>query len=86
MYVCGTFNNWETKIPMTNRCVCVCVCVCGEREKFKLRHFFSSQGDFTVIVDLPEGEHQYKFYVDGDWLHNPDEVGPKSSAYILYMC
>ena len=34
----------------------------------------SSQGDFTAIVDLPEGEHQYKFYVDGDWLHNPDEV------------
>lgn len=50
VYLCGTFNNWETKIPMTN-----------------------SQGDFTAIVDLPEGEHQYKFYVDGDWLHNPDE-------------
>ena len=37
IYVCGTFNDWETKIPMTNRyaaavlslslCVCVCVCV-----------------------------------------------------------
>lgn len=50
VYVCGTFNNWETKIPMTN-----------------------SQGDFTAIVDLPEGEHEYKFYVDGEWLHNPDE-------------
>lgn len=34
----------------------------------------SSQGDFTAIVDLPEGEHEYKFYVDGGWLHNPDEV------------
>ena len=33
-----------------------------------------SQGDFTAIVDLPEGDHEYKFYVDGEWLHNPDEV------------
>ena len=45
-----------------------------------MKYLSSSQGDFTAIVDLPEGEHQYKFYVDGDWLHNPDEVGPKSSA------
>ncbi len=28
VYVCGEFNNWETKIPLTNRCVYVCVCMC----------------------------------------------------------
>lgn len=27
-----------------------------------------------AIVDLPEGEHQYKFYVDGQWTHDPAEV------------
>ena len=37
-------------------------------------HALYSQGDFTAIVDLPEGEHEYKFFVDGEWLHNPDEV------------
>lgn len=32
-----------------------------------------SQGTFYTIVDLPEGEHQYKFYVDGDWVHDHSE-------------
>lgn len=25
-------------------------------------------------MDLPEGEHQYKFFVDGQWVHDPSEV------------
>ncbi|XP_052769806.1 5'-AMP-activated protein kinase subunit beta-2-like isoform X1 [Mya arenaria] len=32
-----------------------------------------SHGDFFTIVELPEGEHQYKFYVDGTWQHNSNE-------------
>jgi len=28
---------------------------------------------FTV-VDVPEGVHQYKFNVDGEWLYEPTEV------------
>lgn len=35
---------------------------------------FQSQNTFVAIVDLPEGEHQYKFYVDGQWTHDPAEV------------
>lgn len=35
---------------------------------------FHSQNTFVAIVDLPEGEHQYKFYVDGQWTHDPAEV------------
>lgn len=27
-----------------------------------------SHGDFSTIVELPEGSHQYKFYVDGHWV------------------
>jgi 5'-AMP-activated protein kinase regulatory beta subunit len=50
VYICGSFNNWETKIPMTN-----------------------SHSDFTAIVELPEGRHEYKFFVDGQWLHDPNE-------------
>lgn len=30
-----------------------------------------SHGDFVTIIDLPEGEHQYKFYVDGEWKNDP---------------
>lgn len=31
----------------------------------------SSQKNFVAIVDLPEGEHQYKFCVDGQWTLDP---------------
>ncbi|KAK6483656.1 5'-AMP-activated protein kinase subunit beta-1-like [Huso huso] len=32
-----------------------------------------SHNNFVAILDLPEGEHQYKFYVDGQWTHDPSE-------------
>lgn len=32
-----------------------------------------SDGDYMVIVELPEGEHQYKFVVDGKWEHDPNQ-------------
>ncbi|KAI3375009.1 hypothetical protein L3Q82_021537 [Scortum barcoo] len=32
-----------------------------------------SHNDFVAILDLPEGEHQYKFFVDGQWVHDPLE-------------
>ncbi|BFG04370.1 5'-AMP-activated protein kinase subunit beta-1 [Drosophila madeirensis] len=30
-----------------------------------------SHGNFVTIIDLPEGDHQYKFCVDGEWKHDP---------------
>ncbi|TRY83088.1 hypothetical protein DNTS_000660 [Danionella cerebrum] len=50
VYVSGSFNNWNNKIPLIR-----------------------SQNNFVAIVDLPEGEHQYKFFVDGQWTHDPTE-------------
>ncbi|XP_014305757.2 5'-AMP-activated protein kinase subunit beta-2-like [Myotis lucifugus] len=32
-----------------------------------------SHNDFVAILDLPEEEHQYKFFVDGQWVHDPSE-------------
>uniref|UniRef100_H2YE10 5'-AMP-activated protein kinase subunit beta-1 n=1 Tax=Ciona savignyi TaxID=51511 RepID=H2YE10_CIOSA len=32
-----------------------------------------SHDDFVAIVDLPVGEHEYKFFVDGDWKIDPNE-------------
>ncbi|XP_075262267.1 5'-AMP-activated protein kinase subunit beta-2-like [Convolutriloba macropyga] len=31
-----------------------------------------STDDFVAIVDLPEGYHEYKFYVDGEWKNDPN--------------
>uniref|UniRef100_A0A8C6USC5 Protein kinase, AMP-activated, beta 1 non-catalytic subunit, a n=1 Tax=Neogobius melanostomus TaxID=47308 RepID=A0A8C6USC5_9GOBI len=36
--------------------------------------FDNCQNTFVAIVDLPEGEHQYKFYVDGQWTHDPPVI------------
>lgn len=33
-----------------------------------------SRNNFVAIVDLPEGEHQYKFCVDGQWILDPAGV------------
>jgi len=33
-----------------------------------------SRHDFYTIVDLPEGEHQYKYLVDNEWLCDDKEV------------
>ena len=37
-----------------------------------------STKDFVAIVDLKEGEHEYKFLVDGEWVNDPNE--PKKDA------
>ncbi len=36
---------------------------------------FNSHHNFVAVIDLPEGEHQYKFYVDGNWILDPKVVG-----------
>ena len=41
-----------------------------------------SHSDFTAIVELPEGRHEYKFFVDGQWLHDPNEV----QYNIIHVC
>ena len=35
---------------------------------------FLSKGDLTAIVELPLGRYEYKFVVDGHWVHDPNEV------------
>ncbi len=38
--------------------------------------------DFVAIVDLPEGEHQYKFLIDEEWKFNPSEVFTYMTLYV----
>lgn len=30
-----------------------------------------SSNDFSLIIDLPQGVHEYRFQVDGVWIHDP---------------
>ena len=45
-----------------------------------------SQKDFLALIDLPAGEHQYKFFVDDEWTHDTNspvivnEMGSKNNC------
>ncbi|KAJ8926402.1 hypothetical protein NQ314_021188 [Rhamnusium bicolor] len=47
------------------------VAISGTFSNWETIPMVKSHGDFVTIIDLPEGEHQYKFYVDGEWKNDP---------------
>lgn len=47
------------------------VMISGTFTKWKPIPMVRSHGNFVTIIDLPEGDHQYKFCVDGEWKHDP---------------
>lgn len=49
------------------------VCISGTFTNWKPIPMVHSHGDFVVILDVPEGNHQYKFMVDGQWVHDQNE-------------
>jgi len=53
------------------------VYISGTFTGWKTLPMVKSHGDFVTIIDLPEGEHQYKFFVDGEWRHDPGLVSIK---------
>lgn len=50
------------------------VFISGTFSGWKALPMVRSHGDFVTIIDLPEGDHQYKFCVDGEWKHDPKLV------------
>lgn len=61
------------------------VYISGTFSDWKTIPMVKSHGDFVTIIDLPEGEHQFKFYVDGEWRHDPklknldNDIGTKNN-------
>jgi len=49
------------------------VFVCGTFSEWKKIPMVKSQKDFVALIDLPVGDHQYKFMVDGDWIHDSNQ-------------
>ncbi|XP_045171012.1 5'-AMP-activated protein kinase subunit beta-1-like isoform X2 [Mercenaria mercenaria] len=72
VYVSGSFNNWKAKIPL------------AKSDDIQDRdHKTTVHGDFYTIINLPEGEHQYKFSVDGSWQHNASEPSTSNNLGTL---
>ncbi|KAJ6649026.1 5'-AMP-activated protein kinase subunit beta-1 [Pseudolycoriella hygida] len=61
------------------------VFISGTFSEWKTIPMVRSHGDFVTIIDLPEGDHQYKFCVDGEWRHDPklknidNDIGTKNN-------
>eukprot|EP00088_Acartia_fossae_P043526 TRINITY_DN4587_c0_g1_i2.p1 TRINITY_DN4587_c0_g1~~TRINITY_DN4587_c0_g1_i2.p1 ORF type:complete len:298 (+),score=96.32 TRINITY_DN4587_c0_g1_i2:17-910(+) len=49
------------------------VFVCGTFSQWKKIPMVKSQKDFVALIDLPVGDHQYKFMVDGEWVHDNNQ-------------
>ena len=55
-----------------------CFFMIGSFNNWQKLKMSRSTKDFVAIVDLKEGEHEYKFLVDGEWINDPNE--PKVNA------
>lgn len=53
------------------------VFISGTFTDWKTIPMVKSHGDFVTIIDLPEGEHQYKYFVDGEWRNDPQVVSSR---------
>ncbi|KAG7153476.1 5'-AMP-activated protein kinase subunit beta-1-like [Homarus americanus] len=49
------------------------VSIAGTFNEWQPIQMVKSEKDFVAIVDLPEGQHEYKFLVDGEWKMNQNE-------------
>lgn len=57
------------------------VYISGTFSDWKILPMVRSHGDFVTIIDLPEGEHEYKFFVDGEWKHDPKIVSYVTNVF-----
>lgn len=59
------------------------VYISGTFSAWKSLPMVRSHGDFVTIIDLPEGDHQYKFCVDGEWKHDPKLVSNNFCYFVI---
>ena len=45
----------------------------GSFNDWQLIPMSSSTSAFVTIIELPVGTHEYKFVIDGSWLHDPTQ-------------
>ena len=58
--------------------------VAGTFSKWEKIPMVKSQKDFVALVDLPVGEHQFKYFVDQQWTH--DQGLPTTTNEVLGTC
>ncbi|EDV28589.1 uncharacterized protein TRIADDRAFT_16636, partial [Trichoplax adhaerens] len=49
------------------------VYVAGTFTNWKKIPLVKSHSNFVTILDIPEGEHQFKYFIDGNWRHDENQ-------------
>jgi len=94
----GTLDNTVTEQSSSNRLPTIIkysgngkdVFVCGTFSEWKRIPMVKSQKDFVALIDLPVGEHQYKFVVDEEWTHDSNlptcknDIGSKNNVIHIH--
>ena len=50
-----------------------------------VKFLYFSGGEFNAIIELLEGEHHFKFLVDGHWIHDPNQVCQLQITIQIYL-
>lgn len=50
------------------------VSLAGSFNKWKKVSMAFSGGQFTAIIEMPSGTHEFKYFVDGNWRHDPSQT------------
>lgn len=67
VFVGGSFNKWQL-VRMHGSAMAT-----GRPRGGGVKEPSGPCCNWIIIIDLPEGQHQYKFKVDREWIHNPKE-------------
>jgi 1,4-alpha-glucan branching enzyme len=66
------------------------VCLAGDFNNWTPMEMEKMDDGFQAIVDLPPGEYQYKFIVNGEWVEDPaaekvmpNEFGTANSVLVV---
>ncbi|KAK7066257.1 5'-AMP-activated protein kinase subunit beta-2 [Halocaridina rubra] len=62
------------------------VAIAGTFNQWQQIPMAKSEKDFIAIVDLPEGEHEYKFMVDGEWKVSSEEASVENTLGTKNNC
>jgi len=62
------------------------VYLCGTFNGWQKLHMSRSQKDFVAMIELGEGDHEYKFLVDGQWVIDPNAPIIENNAGFKNNC
>src|SRR5689334_7161202 len=67
VYLTGSFNNWQGKILMQRLNSSSSSSASSSSSSTSASSSSSPSKEWSLVIDIPPGPHQYKFIVDEEW-------------------